>query len=96
MGIEDVAGERIEHSLAENGAETSHRHEFDIPTRQHAKEFGGVAVSVEVFAVTTTLNEFALKTIAGGNLLSAALPINHNHSHGNASRANGIEDCSAS
>jgi hypothetical protein len=96
MGIEDVAGEGIEHSLAENGAKTGHRHEGDIPSRQHAKEFGGVAVSVKVFAVTATLNEFALKTIAGRNLLSTTFPIDHNRCDGNTGRANGIEDGSAS
>ena len=96
MGIEDVAGECIEHSHAKNGAETSHSNEIDIPASEHTQKFRGVAVSVKVFAVTASLHEFALQPVTGGNLLGATFPIDHNRCYGNASRANGVEDGSAS
>jgi hypothetical protein len=96
MGIENVTGECIEHSLAKNGAETRHGHELDVPAGHYAKQFRCIAVAIKVFAVAATADELTLQSVASSDVLGTALPIDHNDSDGHSSRANGIEDGSAS
>jgi hypothetical protein len=55
MGVEHMTGERLEHALAEDSAESRHHDEVDVVADEQTNEFRCVAVAVEIACVASSL-----------------------------------------
>src|SRR5688572_5146021 len=74
VGVDDVAGEHLEHGRSEDGAPAGHHHQVDVVLLEHLDDLAGVVIAVERSAEAGALDDLPRHTVALGHLGGAARP----------------------